>query len=80
MFENLTLYVFMIKWKQHPKYTYKLFFKTLEASSTVLISYNQWGKYFYPILSTYSIQDILKYFIPDLFYWEKKELDRKREF
>lgn len=58
----------MIKWKKHPKYTYKLFFKTLESSSRVLISYNQLGKYFYLIPSTYSIQDTLKYFIPDLFY------------
>jgi len=58
----------MIKWKQHPKYTYKLFFKTLEASSRVSMSYNRLGKYFYPIPSTYSIQDTLKYFIPDLFY------------
>lgn len=56
------------------------FLQILESPSKALIPCNQLGKYFYLIPSTGSTQNTLKYFLLDLLYREKKELDRKRAF
>lgn len=45
----------------------------------VFVSWNKLGKYFYSTSVTCWMKNTLKYFFPDPSYWEKNELDRKRE-